>query len=94
VETGDRQRSDRGQRAFDHAVARELAAIATHTRAAAMHDESAAVLEQAALSELDPDRLDTLITRAETERDRSAAARRRAATVRGRLRAEGVRLEQ
>jgi hypothetical protein len=59
-----------------------------------MHDEAAALLEQEAVTEHDADRLETLTTRAETERERGTAARRRAATARGRLRAEGVEVDE
>jgi hypothetical protein len=83
----------RARRAFDHAVKREREAIATHERAAIMHERAAALLEQAALTEHDPTRVDELTQRAQFERERTAAANRRADVARDRLRSEGVPLD-
>lgn len=94
VEAGPDEGSERARRAFDHAVERERAAIATHERAATMHAEAAALLEQAALTANEADHLDELIRRAEAERKPAEAAADRAATARHRLRSEGVPVDE
>jgi hypothetical protein len=48
--------TERAQRAFDHAVAREWEAIAVHESAAEIHEATAEVLAQAAATEPDPAR--------------------------------------
>ena len=79
----------RADAAFEHAVSHELDAIAAHEAAADRHDEIAAQQEQAAL--VAPDDLRERMTQmAARERHRAVVARRRADTVRERLRAEGI----
>lgn len=83
---------DRARRAFVRAVARERDAIELHDRAADLHEALAARLEEAAGAESDPPGVG-LRQRAAVERALAADARRRAAGVRHRLRAEGVDLD-
>jgi hypothetical protein len=85
--------AERNRRAFDRAVRRERDAFGVHERAAVLHDQSAEVLEQAAVTELDPERSENFRRRAMNERRLALKARQRSETVRARLTGEGVDVE-